>query len=43
MLKFSGLILQISEVIGLPMVVGFLSVLKISLPLRSYGWMMILR
>jgi hypothetical protein len=28
MLKFSGLILQLSEEIGLPVVVGFLSVLK---------------
>ena len=29
--------LQLSEGIGLPVVVGFLSVLKLSLPLRSYG------
>jgi len=37
LLKFSGLILQLTEGVGLPVVVGFLSVLKILLPLRSYG------
>ena len=40
MLNSSGMILQLSGGIGLPVVVGFLSVLKISLPLRSYEWMM---
>jgi hypothetical protein len=37
MLKFLGLILQLSGEIGLPVVVGFSSVLKISFPVRSYG------
>ena len=36
-LKSSGMISQLSEGIGLSVVVGFLSVLKISLPVRSYG------
>jgi len=37
MLKSSGMILQLSEGIVLPVVVGFLSVLKISLPPCSVG------
>jgi len=36
MLKPSGLMLQLSEGIGLPVVVGILFVLKISLPVRSF-------
>jgi hypothetical protein len=36
MLKSSELILQLSEGADLPVVMGFLSVLKISLPLPSY-------
>jgi hypothetical protein len=36
MLKSVGLILQLSEGIGLPVVVD-LTVLQISLPVRSYG------
>ena len=43
MLKSSGLILQLSEARSLPVVVGFLFVLKIYLPLRTYEYMMILR
>jgi hypothetical protein len=43
MLKFFGQILQFSEEIGLPVVVGFLYVLKITLPVWSCGWMRILR
>jgi hypothetical protein len=35
MLKYSGLILQLSEGLGLPMVGEFLSVSKISLPVNS--------
>jgi len=37
MLKSSILILQLSEGIGLPLVVGYLSVLKLTLPLRGDG------
>jgi cell division protein FtsW (lipid II flippase) len=37
MLKSSGMILQFSEELGLPVVVGILPVSKISLPLLSNG------
>jgi hypothetical protein len=37
MLKPSGLVVKLSEELGLSLVVGFLSVLKISLILLSYG------
>jgi len=37
MLKSSILILQLSEGIGLPVVVEYFSVLKLTLPLRSDG------
>ena len=36
MLKFSVLILQISEGIGVRVLVGFLSVLKLNLPVWNY-------
>jgi hypothetical protein len=41
LLKPSGLILQLSEGIRLPVVLVGLFVLKISLPVRSYGQMII--
>jgi hypothetical protein len=43
MLKSSRMILHLSEKILLLVVVGFLLLLKISLPLRGYGLLMILR